>query len=315
MLKQDAQACAMVPISGGTFFMGSENYYPEERPVRKVKVDPFLIDISPVTNRQFGEFVTATGYQTFAEKAPNPADYPGMSFAMAVAGSLIFVPPTPAVELRNFSQWWQLRTGACWYQPEGHGTTLEGLEDHPVVHIAYADALAYASWAGKSLPTEAEWEYAARGGLAGSEFAWGEELAPEGRMLANYWQGRFPSENLLEDGWAGTSPVGFYPENGYGLLDMIGNVWEWTADWFAMPNSHTNFNCCVPTNPRNGGEQESYDPAMPAIRIGRKVLKGGSHLCAANYCQRYRPAARIPQPIDTTTSHVGFRCVRRAKVS
>ncbi|MFZ6044647.1 formylglycine-generating enzyme family protein [Pseudomonas sp. CR3202] len=301
----------MVHIPGGIFCMGSERFYPEERPIRKVKVDSFLIDVAPVTNARFAAFVAATGYQTFAERAPDPADYPGMLPEMAVAGSLVFVPPAKAVDMGNVAQWWRLQPGAWWREPLGPGSSVAGLDDHPVVHVAYEDAEAYAAWAGKALPTEAEWEYAARGGLEFSEFAWGDSLAPEGRMLANYWQGRFPWENLMHDGWERTSPVGSFPANGHGLFDMIGNVWEWTADWFRLSSAQSAASCCVPSNPRGGSEAESYDPSMPDMPVGRKVLKGGSHLCAPNYCQRYRPAARIPQPIDTTTSHVGFRCVQR----
>lgn len=304
----------MVYLPGGIFKMGSERFYPEERPVRQVRVDGFWIDSTPVTNREFSAFVEATGYKTFAERAPDPADYPGMPEEMAKAGSLVFIPPKPSVNLVNPTQWWTFCFGAWWREPLGPGSSIEELEDHPVVHIASVDAEAYAAWAGKALPTEAEWEYAARGGADGLEFAWGDSLAPEGRMLANYWQGRFPVENQLLDGWERTSPVGAFPANGYGLFDMIGNVWEWTADWFAAPlaGQPRTPHCCVPSNPRGGREEDSYDPATPGIRIGRKVLKGGSHLCAPNYCQRYRPAARIPQADDTSTCHVGFRCVWRA---
>lgn len=302
----------MKRIEGGTFTMGSERFYPEEKPRRRVRVDPFQIDETPVTNRQFAEFVRQTGYRTFAETAPNPADYPGMPPEMAKAGSLVFDRPAGRVDLRDFRQWWSFRFGASWSRPLGEGSSIDGLEDHPVVHVAYQDAEAYARWAGKSLPTEAEWEFAARGGLD-TEYAWGEELAPGGHMLANFWQGEFPWENRMLDGWERTSPVGFFPPNAYGLSDMIGNVWEWTCDWFATPVSSSS--CCVPSNPRGGREEQSYDPATPAIRIGRRVLKGGSHLCAPNYCQRYRPAARYAQPIDTSTCHVGFRCVVREGVS
>lgn len=291
--------------------MGSEHFYPEERPRRWVRVDAFWIDETPVTNHEFAKFVAATGYRTFAQTPPNPADYPGMPPELAKAGSLVFEPPHARVDLHDFGQWWKFRSGANWFRPLGEGSSIDGLEDHPVVHIAYADAEAYAAWAGKSLPTEAEWEYAARGGLD-TEFAWGEELAPNGRMLANYWQGEFPHDNRMLDGWERTSPVRSFAPNGYELYDMIGNVWEWTSDWYALP--HTNKapgSCCIPANPRGGTQQQSYDPCMPSMRIGRKVLKGGSHLCAPNYCQRYRPAARYAQPIDTSTSHVGFRCVVR----
>jgi formylglycine-generating enzyme len=299
-------------LPGGEFPMGSEYFYPEERPRRRVCVDAFWIDETPVTNRQFAAFVAATGYRTFAETPPDPADYPGMPPELAKAGSLVFEAPRARVNLHDVGQWWKFRFGANWFQPLGEGSSIAGLEDHPVVHIAYADADAYATWAGKSLPTEAEWEYAARGGLD-TEFAWGEELAPNGRMLANYWQGEFPHSNRMLDGWDRTSPVRSFPPNAYELYDMIGNVWEWTSDWYALPHTQKKApgGCCIPANPRGGTQQQSYDPGMPSIRIGRKVLKGGSHLCAPNYCQRYRPAARYAQPIDTSTSHVGFRCIVR----
>jgi formylglycine-generating enzyme len=302
----------MCRLRGGAFFMGSDIFYPEERPRRRVRVDAFWIDETPVTNRQFAAFIAATGYRTCAETAPDPADYPGMPPEMAHAGSLVFARPGQAVDPNDVTQWWQFRFGARWTQPLGEGSSIEGLEDHPVVHIAYADAEAYAEWAGKSLPTEAEWEYAARGG-GESEFAWGDELAPDGRMLANYWQGAFPHENLLLDGWERTSPVRSFPANAFGLYDMIGNVWEWTSDWYAVTSNEEKQpgNCCVPSNPRGGTEVQSYDPQMSAVRMGRKVLKGGSHLCAPNYCQRYRPAARYAHAIDTSTSHIGFRCVVR----
>lgn len=305
---------ALVPLPGGTFTMGSDRFYPEERPVRQVAVDAFSIQRTPVTNRQFAAFVAATGHVTLAEQAPDPADYPGMPQDMARAGSLVFSRPTCAFHVQDFRAWWSFCFGADWRRPLGTDSSISGLEDHPVVHIGFADAQAFADWAGLSLPTEAEWEYAARGGLEGSDYAWGDSLAPDGAMLANYWQGQFPIQNSLLDGWERTSPVGHFPANPYGLVDMIGNVWEWTADWYAEPPAHqskTPKSCCIPQNPRGGSEAGSMDPCQPDIRIGRKVLKGGSHLCAENYCQRYRPAARYAQPIDTSTSHVGFRCVMR----
>jgi formylglycine-generating enzyme required for sulfatase activity len=203
--------------------------------------------------------------------------------------------------------------GAYWRAPYGPGSSIEGLDDHPVVHIAYVDAVAYARWAGKELPTEAEWEFAARGGLEGAEFAWGDELAPNGRRMANTWQGVFPRENLAEDGYERTSPVTAFPPNAYGLYDMIGNVWEWTSDWFtAAHTSDPAKACCTPRNPRGGRQQDSYDPCQADVKIPRKTIKGGSFLCAPNYCRRYRPAARHAQPIDTSTCHVGFRCVVRS---
>jgi formylglycine-generating enzyme required for sulfatase activity len=187
------------------------------------------------------------------------------------------------------------------------------MDDHPVVHVAYRDAEAYARWAGKELPSEAEWEFAARGGLDGAEYSWGDEFTPGAKQMANTWQGAFPHQNLAEDGFERTSPVGSFPPNAYGIHDMIGNVWEWTTDfWSTRHPADAPKACCVPQNPRGAAEGESYDPCQPEIRIPRKVLKGGSHLCAPNYCQRYRPAARHAEPIDTSTSHVGFRCVVRA---
>jgi formylglycine-generating enzyme required for sulfatase activity len=305
-------------LAGGVFQIGSARGYPEEAPVRRVRVDPFWIDETPVTNRQFARFVEQTGYRTLAETAPDPRDYPGLAPEMAKAGSLVFTPTPGPVDLRDFSQWWRFCFGADWRRPLGPDSSLQGLEDHPVVHVAYADAKAFARWAGKTLPTEAEFEYAARGGLDGAEFAWGDELAPGGAMLANYWQGEFPHENTREDGYDRTSPVRAFPPNAFGLYDMIGNVWEWTSDWFALPKPEhkalkrkAKGSCCTPANPRGGAERESRDPATPHVRFGRKVLKGGSHLCAANYCQRYRPAARSPQAVDSSTSHIGFRCIIR----
>jgi sulfatase modifying factor 1 len=300
-------------IPAGSFLMGSEDHYPEEAPVRRVAVDSFWIDETPATNREFAGFVEETGYVTVAERAPDPAAYPGILPEMIRAGSLLFIQPDRPVPLTNSYSWWTFSFGASWRNPRGPQSTTAGLEDHPVVHIAYADAEAYAQWAKKSLPTEAEWEYAARGGLEGKPYAWGDELEPGGRILANYWQGTFPWERLHNGGSAGASAVRAYSPNSYGLYDMIGNVWEWTSDWYSLPATKAHgAPCCIPKNPRGGAESKSYDPCMPQMRIGRKVLKGGSHLCALNYCQRYRPAARFAQPIDTSTSHVGFRCVRRA---
>ena len=303
----------MVLIPGGTFRMGSDKHYAEEAPVHRVTVDAFWIDRTPVTNRQFREFVRAAGHVTFAEIAPDPKDYPGALPHMLKAGSLVFDPPrNPVDDLRDWSQWWAFKFGANWRRPYGPRSSLSGLNEHPVVHVAYSDALAYAKWAGKDLPTEAEWEYAARGGLDGAEFAWGEEFAPGSQQMANTWQGGFPHENLKLDGYERTSPVTTFPPNGYGIYDIIGNVWEWTSDWYSTKHEgDADKACCIPTNPRGGREDNSYDPCQPEIRIPRKVLKGGSHLCAPNYCRRYRPAARHPEPVDTSTSHVGFRCVVR----
>jgi formylglycine-generating enzyme required for sulfatase activity len=303
----------MVWIPGGTFRMGSDEHYPEEAPAHRVSVDGFWIDRTPVTNRDFLQFVNATDYVTFAELKPDPNDYPGAQPHMLRAGSLVFSPPLHQVDLSDWSQWWQFKFGANWRRPSGPRSSIAGLHDHPVVHVAYCDAEAYAKWAGKELPTEAGWEFAARGGLDGAEFAWGAEFAPGGRQVANTWQGAFPHENLQTDGYERTSPVRAFPPNGYGLYDMIGNVWEWTTDWYEPRHQADAETCCIPQNPRGGREDVSYDPRQPEIRIPRKVLKGGSHLCAPNYCRRYRPAARHAEPVDTSTSHVGFRCVIRER--
>lgn len=308
----NSAADGMVIVPAGKFTKGSLSFYPEEAPLQTVRVDSFLIDAHPVTNREFAKFVADTGHVTNAELAPDPADYPGMDIKLAVPGSLVFIKPPGPVDMGDPSNWWEYAPGAHWRSPHGGASSLEGLEDHPVVHIAWRDAAAYAEWAGKQLPTETQWEYAARGGHDDSDYAWGDELAPQGRMMANYWQGLFPFANLALDGWEGTSPVGEFPANGYGLFDMIGNVWEWTQDWWSdsKGRSTPTKSCCSAKNQRGGTLRGSFDPANPRSRIGRKVLKGGSHLCAANYCQRYRPAARHPEAIDTSTTHIGFRCVR-----
>jgi formylglycine-generating enzyme len=315
--RQAHELCGMKLIERGEFTMGSANWYPEEMPLRRVKVERFWIDETPVTNRQFGEFVGQTGYVTTAEVPPDPKHYPGLLPGMDVPGSLVFSKTDGPVPLNEYHRWWEYVAGADWRHPLGPDSDLNqlGLWDHPVVQVSWSDAAAYAKWAGKDLPTEAEHEFAARGGLEGKDFAWGDELAPGGQMMANYWQGHFPSLNTLEDGWERTSPVRTYPANGYGLYDMIGNVWEWTRDWWSehlKPASKKHPQaCCTISNPRGGSMRDSFDPLQPNSRIGRKVLKGGSHLCAANHCQRYRPAARHPEMIDTATTHIGFRCVRR----
>ena len=303
----------MVRVAGGTFRMGSDRHYPEEAPVHRVTVDAFRMDRAPVTNREFRRFVDATGYRTFAEIPPNPDDYPGALPHMLRAGSLVFMPPSHPVSLDDISRWWTFGFGATWRRPYGPGSSIKGLDDHPVVHVAYQDAEAYANWVGKELPTEAEWEFAARAGLDGAEFAWGDERMPDGRQMANTWQGEFPHRNLSPRSYKRTTPVGLYPANAYGLLDMIGNVWEWTSDWYAPKHREDAPKaCCIPRNPRGGLKDASFDPSQPEIPIPRKVLKGGSHLCAPSYCRRYRPAARHGQPVDTSTSHIGFRCVIRS---
>ena len=285
--------------------MGSDDHYPEERPCRQVEVDPFLIDPGPVTNRQFRGFVKATGYRTLAERKPDPALYPDADPRLLRAGSAVFVGTRTAVPLDDPTLWWEYVPGASWNRPEGPKSMVAGREEHPVVHIAHEDAAAYAAWCGKRLPTEAEWEFAARGGLDRATYAWGDELTPGSAQLANYWQGEFPWKRSSALRWRTTSPVGTFPANGYGLCDMIGNVWEWTDDWYdAEPDK----GCCV-ANIRQ--VERDRDPKAPS-GIARKVLKGGSHLCADSYCRRYRPAARHPQTVDTSTSHIGFRCAKSA---
>jgi formylglycine-generating enzyme required for sulfatase activity len=301
----------MVWIAGGTFRMGSEDFYPEERPVHTVSVSSFWIDRYAVTNAQFARFVEATGYITVAECPLNPEEFPGAPTENLVPGSMVFHKTRGPVDLRHPANWWAWNPGASWRHPRGPRSTLEGLEQHPVVHMAYEDAEAYAHWVGKELPTEAEWEFAARGGLDGARFTWGDEHIPAGRAMANTWQGEFPWQNLLTDGYERTSPVGSFPPNGYGLYDMAGNVWEWTSDWYTPRHEDESVTSCCgpPENPRMLSPDKSYDPGQPQFRIPRKVVKGGSHLCAPNYCLRYRPAARQPQMIDTGMSHLGFRCI------
>jgi formylglycine-generating enzyme len=304
----------MIRIPRGTFRMGSDRHYPEEAPAHIVTVSAFWMDRYLVTNREFKEFVKATRHITVAEVPPDPKHYPGAQVHMIYAGSLVFTPPICPVDMRCWGEWWALLKGANWRHPYGPKSNIHGLDDHPVVHVAYSDALAYATWAGKELPTEAEWEFAARGGLENAEYAWGDDFAPGGKHMANTWQGEFPRENRAEDGYERTSPVTAFPPNRYGIHDMIGNVWEWTADWYSMKHeADAPKTCCIPNNPRGGCEGKSYDPRLPHVKIPRKVIKGGSHLCAPNYCRRYRPAARYAQPIDTSTSHVGFRCIVREK--
>jgi formylglycine-generating enzyme len=299
----------MVWIPGGTFRMGSDDHYPEEAPAHPVTVGGFWIDRHPVTNAEFGHFVRATRYVTVAERPADPARYPGARPELLLPASSVFRSPDRPVPLTDPYQWWTYVNGADWRHPDGPGSSIKRKPDHPVVHVAWPDVEAYAAWAGKQVPTEAEWEFAARGGLDGAEFAWGDELTPGGRWMANTWQGDFPVQNTAEDGYVGTAPVGRYPANGYGLLDMIGNVWEWTADWY-QAHAETSHACCTLDNPRGGDRERSAYHRDPA-RIPRRVMKGGSHLCAPNYCRRYRPAARMAQPVDTSTSHLGVRLVVR----
>jgi len=270
----------LVAIAGGSFRLGSDEHYPEERPARVVAVRAFRIAATPVTNRAFAEFVAATGWVTVAERARPP-------------GSALFAMSAGPVDLRDPSQWWRFGAGACWRAPEGPGSDLAGREDHPVVHVGLADAQAYAAWRGLRLPREAEWEVAARGGLEGATYAWGEELMPAGRLLANIWTGAFPW-HFARAGRPGTSPVGSFAPNGYGLSDMIGNVWEWTTSPFGAAASEG-----APPRPCS---------CSPPAAGELLTLKGGSYLCAGEYCARYRPAARIGLTPDSTTAHVGFRC-------
>ena len=270
----------MVAIPAGDYQVGSDRFYPEESPVRQVSIDSFEIDLAPVTNAEFQQFVDATGYQTVSERPPDPTLYPDLPPEEQIPESVVFIPPPPTVDRSQPLSWWALIAGADWRHPQGPDTSLDGLMQHPVVHVAFEDALAYADWAGKRLPSADEWEIAARGGLVDQDYAWGSEKTPEGRWLANVWQGPFPWVNQETDGWFWTSPVGSFPANGYGLVDVCGNVWEWTSTPYAVPD----------------GEQE------------RRVIKGGSFLCADNYCHRFRPSALMGQTLDTATCHMGFRC-------
>ena len=292
----------MVLVPGGTTAIGSERWYPEERPVREVEVADVWFDVHPVTNAQFARFVEETGHVSVPETAPDAADFPGADPALLVAGSQVFTPTPGPVHLGDWTQWWRWQPGASWRTPQGPGSSWEKIPDHPVVHVAWADATAYARWAGKELPTEVEWEYAARGGLVGKDFAWGDELWPAGAVLANTWHGPFPWRSEDPDGHDGTSPVGSYPANGYGLHDMVGNVWEWTRTRWT--GSHA-------------GPGEDVSPccggSMRLEESDRMVSKGGSHLCSPEYCQRYRPAARQGNGANDSTSHLGFRCVRRPR--
>ncbi len=297
----------MVPIPGGEFAMGSGDHYAEEAPVHPVVIDEFWIDRHEVTNREYAEFVEATGYVTVAERPLDPAEFPGAPPENLVAGSLVFTPTPGPVDLRHLNQWWTWTPGASWRHPFGPSTTA--LDDHPVVHVAHEDAAAYAAWAGKELPTEAEWERAARGRHVSAAYVWGDRPERSGERLANFWHGDFPWR--AERGYGTTTPVGSFPPNDFGLYDMAGNVWEWTDDWYAEGHlAQADKPCCVPTNPRGPARELSFDPSQPQFSIPRKVVKGGSFLCADSYCRRYRPAARRPQMVDTGMSHIGFRCVR-----
>ncbi|AYE94364.1 sulfatase-modifying factor 1 [Mycobacterium paragordonae] len=290
----------LVELPGGSFRMGSTSFYPEEAPIHTATVGAFAVERHPVTNAQFAEFVRATGYVTVAEQPLDPEMYPGANPEDLVPGAMVFRPTAGPVDLRDWRQWWDWAPQACWRRPFGVDSDLladpADRAEHPVVQVAYPDAAAYARWAGRRLPTEAEWEYAARAGATGT-YSWGDEEKPGGQLMANTWQGRFPYRNDGALGWIGTSPVGAFPPNGFGLVDMIGNVWEWTTTEFTAHHRITQQPkaCCMPTG-----------PADPTVS---QTLKGGSHLCAPEYCHRYRPAARSPQSQDTATTHIGFRCV------
>jgi formylglycine-generating enzyme len=288
----------LVELTGGVFRMGSQQFYPDEGPVHDERVEPFAIEQHPVTNAQFSEFVSDTGYVTVAERPLDEGLFPGLAPEELEPGALVFTPTPGPVDLSNWRQWWGWSVGAEWRHPFGPESGIEDRADHPVVQVAYPDAEAYAVWAGRRLPSEAEWEYAARAGGT-STYAWGEELRPNGQLMANTWQGRFPYQNTGANGWVGTSPVGSFPSNGFGLSDMIGNVWEWTTTTYLARHAVAS-PCCGPS---------PLAKQPPDDQTTRKALKGGSHLCAPEYCLRYRPAARSPQSLDTATTHIGFRCV------
>jgi formylglycine-generating enzyme len=320
-------------IERGSFSMGCEIFYPEERPVRDVRVQGFWIDRNPVMVRQFRRFVEETGYVTLAERPLDASEYPDADPALMVPGSLVFQKPSMRVLLSDCREWWAYVPGACWRHPEGPASNVRGRGRHPVVHVAYEDAQAYARWTGKELPTEAEWEFAARGGLQGKIFAWGDDPRPGGWLMANTWQGEFPHQNLRANGYEGTSRAGAFPANGHGLHDMVGNVWEWTSDLYApyqpanggcatARNEEEQRSCCAPHDasaglPEDGApaSARSHGAWEPGAHIPRRVIKGGSHLCAPNYCLRYRPAARQGEAVDTSTCHIGFRCVIRDRTS
>jgi sulfatase modifying factor 1 len=326
----------LVPVPAGSFLMGSEEFYADEGPVRDVDVDAFWIERHPVTNRQFAAFVEATGYVTVAEQQPDPEDFPDADPALLVPGGLVFTPTSGPVPLTDWTRWWRWQPGASWRHPEGPGSDVEGREDHPVVLVSFDDAAVYARWAGRQLPTEVEFEYACRGGGPPDTYAWGAERSPGGQVMANTWQGRFPYLNEGAQGWVGTSPVGAFPPNGYGLVDVIGNVWEWTTTIYATGGERDRADAAaraepVEAMPAAGAVASGHACCAPARNVAiapevlalqrasrapgethaRRVLKGGSHLCAPEYCLRYRPAARSPQSVDSATTHIGFRCVVR----
>ena len=311
----------MVWIPGGEFSMGCRDPRGElcggnepmddARPIHRVQVDGFWMDRTEVTNAEFARFVGASGYVTVAERVPRAEDFPGVPAEYLVPGSLVFSPPAQAVPLDDPARWWRYVPGASWRHPAGPGSDLIGRQSHPVVHVAFEDAAAYAAWAGKRLPTEAEWEFAARGGVAGESYAWGPDLTPEGRWMANIWQGGFPAGNTAADGFNGAAPVASFPANRYGLHDVAGNVWEWCADWY-RPDAYAGRSSSVPTrNPRGPARAQSFDPQEPGVR--KRVQRGGSFLCTELYCTRYLVGARGKGEPSTGSDHVGFRCVRDAE--
>jgi formylglycine-generating enzyme required for sulfatase activity len=312
----------MAWIPGGEFSMGcadprgrpfgGTDAMADARPVHRVRVDGFWMDVHEVTNDQFSKFVDATGYVTVAERPPRAEDFPGAPAENLVAGSIVFTPPPEPVPLRDGSgmghlRWWAYVPGACWRHPTGPGSDLAGHENEPVVHVAYADAEAYAAWAGKRLPTEAEWEFAARGGLAGAAYPWGDDFMPDGTWMANTWQGSFPGENTAADGFAGIAPVGRYPANAYGLHDMSGNVWEWCSDWY-RPDTHARAAAAAAVTINPHGPEDSFDPAEPGQP--KRVHRGGSYLCSEQYCSRYIVGTRGKGEVSSATNHIGFRCVK-----
>lgn len=344
---EQVELTPLVEIAGGSFSMGSADFYPDEGPPREVTVERFAIDRHPVTNRQFAAFVDETAYRTVAEQPLDPGQYPGADPAVLVPGGLVFTPTRGPVPLDRWDQWWRWQPSASWREPGGPGTSVAGREDHPVVLVAYDDAMAYAAWAGRDLPTEAEFEFAAAAGRSGSTYAWGDDLHPGDQLMANTWQGHFPHHNTGANGFVGTSPVGSFPANGFGLHDLIGNVWEWTKTYYAVgegraaaealdavagldatdgldptdalsgpvptPSAPVSA-CCAPqvSDLVLADEDAVARSATPAGEFHpRRVVKGGSHLCAPEYCLRYRPAARSAQSVDSATTHVGFRCVSR----
>lgn len=289
--------------------MGSADHYPEEAPPGEMEIEGLWMDQKAVTNRQFNEFISDTGYLTVAEKSPDPSMYPGADPAMLVPGSLTFAMPDGPVDLSDPSQWWRWSPGASWRSPWGPGSSLAGKADHPVTQVSWEDAVAYSTWVGKRLPSEPEWERAARGGLEGEEFAWGSDISLGGEEAMNRWIGRFPWEWIppsREGRGPDTMKVGSFRPNGFGLFDMTGNVWEWTSTWF-LDSGPVQAACCGGGSP--DPERKVDLSREPGSGIPRKVLKGGSFLCAENYCSRYRPAARIPQTVESATCHTGFRCV------